>query len=1238
MSMPTTSPRATRLAAATTALLCTLLAAPVSAGIAIPNTPLQAGSSVPPNIMFIMDTSGSMAEDDLFNTAVSISGGGLSGSTLTNVRFASHPYNTLHYNPAIDYQPWRNADGSSMAERAYTSAYSSTTLATTGGGLINLQDSVQTFYTPQSATSDVNDITQYYRYQILTSGSVVRSERLEATVTTQVLLDRSGLSAGRNSWVNGTTNGSGNTRTNNATPPSNPYTISVPAGVTTLRIRLIDSGNNPDANLYVRRGGAPTTATYDRRANGNSSNEDISIANPTAGTWYIGVVAVDTNTGAFSDIRLLVETTTNDANTGEGLAGCDTSATGWGWRNCVYTTPTGRSEADERQNFSNWYSFHRTRMKSAKAGVSVAFSDLGENFRVGLAGLGSISTRIPVATDGGLFRNKTTAPVSTNRTSWFSSMFALGANGYTPLRTALNRVGTYYTETAANGPYGGTGTTQLACRQNFAILTTDGYWNDDADSSFTSLSGSNSAGVEITGPNSQTFTYSPSRPYTNDPSQSSARPTLADIAMHYWKTDLRPGGTGLENIVPSSTSNPAFWQHMVTFGISLGLQGNLNSKTDLPAITAGTANWGTVSNANDENPAKIDDLWHAAVNSRGTFVAATDPQEFGAALRAALATVVERTASASNVAANSTSLTSDTRLFQARYVSGRWYGELAAYPASSGGIGPASWTASTRLPLPGDRNIITWNGLGGADFPTTAQSALLNLPTPGVTDYIRGDRSRESGVSPTGTFRARVHPLGDIIHSSPVYVKRTETIYVGANDGMLHAFNAANGDELFAYIPGNVDLASLKSLASENYAHAYFVDGPITVSDFNLTPNKNLLVGALGRGGRGVFGLDVSDPANFQGSNALWDYNALTHTKMGNVLSTPVITKLNNGVTGVLVANGPNSPLDTAVLYILNVQTGAVIAEIDTGTGTGWGGATNPNGLSGLRGWDADLNGTIDYVYAGDLRGNLWKFDISSTNPTNWTTAGNRRIVFTAVDSGGKRQPISGTPAIGLDPLTYNQWVFFGTGRYLNTDDVTNTDSTPNTDVQTWYGLIDNGTAITGRAQLQQRIIKAAGAIGGRQVRSFEANSVLNATARGWYIDLISPPNPPGTREGERMIGANLLVANTLIAASITPIGEACRSGGSGLINAIDAFTGSSVSPVFFDANNDGQFNAADGLTVDGESIPAGSLNLNVDMVGDPVIAGSILFASGSNAALGQVPVNLSEVYGRKSWREVFGE
>lgn len=1234
--------------AALSASVALIMAMPVQAGIAIPNKPLESGVAVPPNVMLILDTSGSMGYRSLPKYEVSIGGGGLSTSddgdsvpiggpdgtrelsnetnvydfdsnNIPDVAFRTYTYNTLSYNPDVTYGPWITASGAPMANTPYTAV--STDGSHITGGTTSLNAYTPTFFVPKPGATDLEDITQYYRYQITAGGgNVVRSDRDQVNTTKTVLFTETGLAATRNNWTNG--GGTG------AAAPANvdagrSAAFAIPVGAISMKVTLTHANpDDPDANLYLRFGALPTTLIYDYRRNGNTSNETQTVANPAAGTWYVGVRAANNaNNNSFANVTLKVEYETGDPETGVVSVGCDTTVTGWGWRHCAYATPTGRSDAQERANYANWWSYHRTRMKAAKSGVSRAFSELGGEYRVGLAGLGSIVEEVPVGSDGGLFRDRIT-PASTNRSDWFSSLFAMNDSGGTPLRSALKRIGDYYSRSNAGNPYQGTGAVELSCRQNFAILTTDGYWN--GDSGFSGMNGDEDSGPTVNGPNGATYTYSPVPPY-----KANAENTLADVAMHFWKRDLRTDAS-MDNDVPSSTADPAFWQHMSTFGISLGLTGTLKP-SDFPSLQSGAINWPAPSDGGDAE--NIDDLWHAAVNGRGKFVAATNPQLFAQALRSALSAVVERTASSSNVSANSATISTETLLFQARYVTNRWIGELVAYPITSSGASPTPlWTASEEIPAAGSRTILTWNGSAGANFPTAAQSTYLNAPTTGVSDYLRGDQSEE--IANGGLMRDRSHVLGDIIHSSPYFSKDTNTVFVGANDGMLHAFDGVTGEETFAYVPGNVDLAGLKSLASDSYSHTYFVDGPVFVSSRESNSYaKNFLVASLGRGGKGVFGLDVTDPTNFDTSNVLWDFDAADHDLMGNVMGRPIIAKMNDGSLGVIVANGPNSTTDTAVLYVLNMLNGDVLAEINTGVGS----AVAPNGLSTPRAWDDDGDGDVDFVYAGDLRGNFWRFNLTSASPASWVSPANRLLMHSAKDSGGSIQPISGGPSIGIDPVTFKTWVFFGTGRLLNSDDVINGDGTPNTKVNTWYGLIDDGAAIGARAtDLQKRSIVAAGTIAGNVVRGFEQNTDLPAGKKGWFIDLLKPPTP-GTAEGERIIGDSALIGTTLLVSSVIPNSDGCGSGGRGYVNALEAFTGTSVEPNFFDVDGDGEY-SDDVVTYGGNTLPVGSVDLGVAMPTQGLVIDNLLFVGGSGGGNSSVKVNNPANQGRISWRELIKE
>jgi len=288
------------------------------------------------------------------------------------------------------------------------------------------------------------------------------------------------------------------------------------------------------------------------------------------------------------------------------------------------------------------------------------------------------------------------------------------------------------------------------------------------------------------------------------------------------------------------------------------------------------------------------------------------------------------------------------------------------------------------------------------------------------------------------------------------------------------------------------------------------------------------------------------------------------------------------------------------------------------------------NGLGSVKGWDNDGDGVLDFVYGGDLQGNVWKFDLDSTNSSDWSIAnsGNPMFVARAGDGTAKRQSITGGFSVALDPVTYKPWIFFGTGRYLEVDDIGNKDT------QSWYGLRDDGAAITGNRStaLQTRSLSVVGTIDSKPVRGFEGYGALTAGKKGWYVDLLTPPS--ALAEGERMVADPLMLGRALIAASIVPSADPCDVGGRGYLNAIDAFTGSSVSTPFFDVNGDGSFDD-DKLTTGGQKVPVGSVDIGVAMPTSPTIVESLVVAGGSLGTTGSVRVSNPVLKTRISWHEV---
>lgn len=620
------------------------------------------------------------------------------------------------------------------------------------------------------------------------------------------------------------------------------------------------------------------------------------------------------------------------------------------------------------------------------------------------------------------------------------------------------------------------------------------------------------------------------------------------------------------------------------------------------------------------------------------FYVASEADKMVQSLRRAFENILaEIRGSGSSFAANSTKLETGAMTFQAQFYSGSWRGELSAFTvnATTGALTPA-WNAGSQFPAWASRNIYVNNDGTQAGYKrftyTNLDSANASaLGSQAVVDYLRGDRSNEA---PNGAgLRARQSVLGDIINSQPMYVgtpngrlfygqeftgadsygayvaanaARTPVVYVGANDGMLHGFNATTGVETYAFVPRAAIAAGLRDYTSPAYTHRYFVDGEITVADAYIGGAwKTILVGTMGRGGKAIYALDVTDPNDVE---FLWEKSATDISQLGNSIGKPIIAQVADGDWRVLIGNGPNSTGDGASLITVRLATGAV-TTVSTGTAVA-------NGLSAVNAWSTGATDFVDAIYAGDLRGNLWKI----TNLTGTPAVMN---LFQA-QYGGNAQPITAAPLVSKNPADDRTWVFVGTGRYLNINDLANKD------VQSWYGLIDDGTAIAGRAQLVATSIVAETTVGGLGARVISDNA--SPGPRGWYMDLISPVNGV---EGERMVVPNFFQGLALIGTTRIPdTTNVCNPSGGGYVMAINPFTGGRLSQSFFDMNGDGQFDSADlvnGMPVSGIGLPSGPNN--------PIFIGDIIQINLDDATSVQRKTNSSVLApARVSWREIVGD
>jgi type IV pilus assembly protein PilY1 len=434
-------------------------------------------------------------------------------------------------------------------------------------------------------------------------------------------------------------------------------------------------------------------------------------------------------------------------------------------------------------------------------------------------------------------------------------------------------------------------------------------------------------------------------------------------------------------------------------------------------------------------------------------------------------------------------------------------------------------------------------------------------------------------------------------------------------------------------------MPKLKNLSMSIYTHDYFVDGDIAVSSQGYTGGKNYLVATLGRGGKGLFGLDVTTPGSFATTHVKWECFATGGTvsacngdsDLGFMLGRPVIAKMNDGNWAVIVGNGYNSASGKAALYIFKLDDGTLLKKIDTGV-------AGDNGLASPGVFDSNGDGKIDFIYAGDLKGNVWKFDVSHSDTDQWEVAfksgSTPQPFFTATDGSGTAQPITAPITVDVNDVVGDsnygkRYIFFGTGSYYRSGDPSDTQ------VQSWYGLIDDGSQITDRTQLKQRSIVEEGVFAGKTVRVFsQATANDMAGKKGWYLDFT-------TRTGERIVTASKLDRQgkpMLLASSVIPVVDLCAPGGVGFVNAIDPFSGARFDVPVFDINDNGSF-ADDKLN----GIYIGGFDLSIAMPSEPIVVGNRLVVGGSSGGTGSIlkyvdPVPGTLGKGRISWREIILE
>ena len=547
--------------------------------------------------------------------------------------------------------------------------------------------------------------------------------------------------------------------------------------------------------------------------------------------------------------------------------------------------------------------------------------------------------------------------------------------------------------------------------------------------------------------------------------------------------------------------------------------------------------------------------------------------------------------------------------------------------------------------------------------------------------------------------------LGDVVHSDPVYVPepgffypdswevigvasapenaasqkysdfrnifkdRKPMLYFGANDGMFHGINAwastvtGGGNEVLAYVPTPV-YKDLPQLARPSYSHRYYVDGPAVYGDafFDTVDSSwhTVTVGTLRGGGQGVFALDVTDPhgisasyPSFDEGNAadivLWEFTDADDSDLGYTFGKPSVVRMANGKWVAIFGNGfNNTDIDSnvsltgnAVIYIVDIEDGSLMAKFDTGVGISDDptSAGRPNGISEPAPVDIDGDRIVDYIYAGDLFGNVWKFDVTSSNQADWGSYFHSGSVpnpmYVAKDASGNELPITTRPQVSTHPqfrTGHNFMVYFGTGKYM--EGIDNASSGELT--QTFHGLWDDGTIISGRDKLLQQSITSETAVTDddgaflgnfRTVTSNDITWTGASPHRGWALDLLNG----ASNFGERQVSSAVLRNGRVIFTTLIPSTDICAAGGTGWLMILDTENGGALSEsaLFTNGTLDSSVGGIQPGGADG-GIPSMPAIMDLQEGGN-----EIMVLGTSTANIVSIEATGTSNIDRMSWREV---
>jgi len=729
------------------------------------------------------------------------------------------------------------------------------------------------------------------------------------------------------------------------------------------------------------------------------------------------------------------------------------------------TFPSGRSYADEMQNFANWFQYYRKRKLMLAGAIGETLENLS-GMRLGVVAFNSRSTPRMFDADS--------TDDTANARRLAGIFYETDRSGGTPTRETLQFIG----EQFAGNDSTGASIVQYACQRNSAFIVTDGFANASSVTMSSYQTGKSAAN------------WGSGAPYETIHSGS-----LADIALRLYTNN--PRTTFATGQVPATPTDANTDLHMNTYGLTMGARGTLffDESSALPTTTGA---WPAPTQ--NRNPSSVDDLWHATINGRGKMYLATTPEETALRIRAGLDDILAQNGAQSAIGVSSVNLgRGDDNAYLAKYNARGWSGDLTrnATNTSTGAISTtATWSAAALLTARDwtTRLIFTSNDSAGIDLDDTNVGSTVNPDSSSfsnaqVVNWLRGSRIGEGT-----TVRARASLIGAVINAEPVVSRPDGVVYLASGEGLLHAFDTATGAELWAYHPSDT-LAGAGASVKRGWVFKTQLDATPTFAQ--LSSSQKMLVGGLGAAGRSYYALDVSNPrpasATAAAAQFKWVFPATTDTTnrslMGYTVGRPVLTKTAADGAVALVTSGYDNGVTLGDgkgrVWMLNATTGAVIKTFRTTEGS----VGSEAGLAHISAMK-ELDGSTRYAYGGDLLGNVWKFDLAKSG------AGphDAELVATLYDSVNNRQPVTAPPE--LVEMAGKRVILIGTGRTLDINDFGSTRT------QSFYAIADGSTLANARAGLTQRTYSRTDDNGTVASAPLTGSAFNWTSGRGWYFDL----------------------------------------------------------------------------------------------------------------------------------------